>query len=209
MLWGLDSEGNFISSTKASWAITKLFQNKVTHVPSSTTSSTPAPSLTSVVPISGPNTKTDSDAITSKTAELIQKDISRVRSALIDELEKLNSNSSSSLNANEYLHNRLLYLFQKDLLPGIKALILEAKNARDTARPGVVSKKIKWMCWIFLLVINSGMLSYITLFAVNQTEQRQYSWFCTFLVWFAMDVLLVSTMIVFITHFVIPFTIMI
>lgn len=139
-----------------------------------------------------------------KTSALIKLDIERVRSQVIDELEKIERNGFDSHD----LDSRLLYLLQKDLLPGIKAMILESKCNRDSARPTAVSRKSKIISWLFMLVINAAMLFYVALFAMNQTKQRQYSWFCTFLVWFAMEVLIVSTIIVFITHFLIPFTIM-
>ena len=68
---------------------------------------------------------------------------------------------------------RLLFLFQCDLLPGIRGQILESKDIRDNKQQRTVSYYVKVTCWCLLLLSNMGMIYYILLFALNQTEYRQ------------------------------------
>jgi hypothetical protein len=63
---------------------------------------------------------------------------------------------------------RLLYLFQKDLMPGISGQMLESKDRRDELVIKSVSQSAKWLTWIALTLLNVGMLFYIFLFAVSQ-----------------------------------------
>jgi hypothetical protein len=52
------------------------------------------------------------------------------------------------------------------------------------------------------------MLLYILLFAFSQTGPRQSAWFKSFAIWLAMEIIIVSTSIVLISHVFIPIVIM-
>jgi hypothetical protein len=109
----------------------------------------------------------------------------------------------------EYLNEkekskRLLYLFQKDLMPGISGQILEAKDCRDEIIQRGVSRSAKWLTWIALIIWNASMLFYIFLFAVSQEVSRQRAWAQSFGMWLVVEVLLVSSAMVLITHVLIP-----
>ena len=99
---------------------------------------------------------------------------------------------------------RLLFLFQLDLLPGVKGQILESKGLRDNKHKKYVSKYLKMISWTFIVVFNLGMVYYILLFALNQTEFRQDAWFKSFLLWIIADIFIVSTIIVIFNHIYLP-----
>ena len=99
---------------------------------------------------------------------------------------------------------RLLFLFQLDLLPGVKGQILESKGLRDNKQRRYVNKYLKMISWAFVIFLNLGMVYYILLFALNQTEYRQDAWFKSFLLWIIADVFIVSTMMVLFSHIYLP-----
>ncbi len=103
---------------------------------------------------------------------------------------------------------KLLFLFQCDLLPGISGKILDLKGSRDGANVPHVTRRSKIMAWTFLFLMDTGMLFYIFLFALTQTGPRQNAWFQSFALWLVVEILLVSTAIVFFTHILIPSLIM-
>ncbi|RYH12616.1 hypothetical protein EON65_37755 [archaeon] len=105
-------------------------------------------------------------------------------------------------------NRRLLYLFQKDLMPGISGQILENKDNRDQLKLKPVSKTAKNLAWIFLALVNAAMLFYIFLFAVSQDEYRQTAWAKSFAIWLVVEILLVSTCMVLFMHILLPSLIM-
>jgi uncharacterized membrane protein len=109
-----------------------------------------------------------------------------------------------TLRADPMKNKRLLYLFQKDLLPGIHGMILEAKASRDEVILKGSSKQAKLLGWIYLGVINVGMLFYVLLFALTQTTDRQQAWGQSFALWLVAEIFIVGTLIVLIMHVWIP-----
>jgi hypothetical protein len=103
---------------------------------------------------------------------------------------------------------RLLFLFQRDLLPGISGKILESKGQRDNIAVKYVSWQSKLVAWSLLGALNVGMLFYILLFALSQTVHRQGAWALSFALWLVVEVLLVSSSTVLFTHVMIPSLIM-
>ena len=103
---------------------------------------------------------------------------------------------------------RLLYLFQKDLMPGINGMILESKDKRDNMKMKGSSRTAKVMSWIFLASANIGMLFYILLFALSQDSHRQQAWGQSFALWLVVEVLLVSSLAVIIMNVWIPSLVM-
>jgi hypothetical protein len=135
----------------------------------------------------------------------VMLDLQKVRSALSLEIQRF----QFSILTEEERGKRLLYLFQKDLLPGINAMILESKGNRDfVAEANKKEKYQKTLAWIFILGLNSLLLFYIYLFAVAQSSERQDAWFRTFCVWLALEVVLMSTVVVYANHFLIPSLVM-
>ncbi|RYH30188.1 hypothetical protein EON65_05910 [archaeon] len=103
---------------------------------------------------------------------------------------------------------RLLYLFQKDLMPGICGQILESKDMRDNVKVKSVPGLAKTLAWTFLLVMNAVMLFYIYLFAVSQDEYRQTAWAQSFALWLVAEIFLISTCMVLVMNVAIPSVIM-
>eukprot|EP01035_Chromulina_nebulosa_P068384 gene68384-93717_t len=52
------------------------------------------------------------------------------------------------------------------------------------------------------------MLFYVFLFALGQTKYRQDAWFRSFMIWISMEIFVVGTVIVLLTHVVLPSLIM-
>jgi hypothetical protein len=100
---------------------------------------------------------------------------------------------------------RLLYLFQKDLLPGIQGMILESKMNRDNKMIKATSRSAKLLAWFLLSVCNIGMLFYILLFALSQEPHRQEAWGQSFALWLVVEVGIVGSLSVLIMHVLIPF----
>jgi hypothetical protein len=127
----------------------------------------------------------------------------------INEVVQLEERQLTTTNAaNKEIGRKLLFLFQCDLLPGICGKILEAKSSRDSCTVGTVSYAAKIAGWTFLFLMNVGMLFYILLFALTQTGPRQNAWFQSFALWLVVEILMVSTGIVFVTHILIPSLVM-
>ena len=99
---------------------------------------------------------------------------------------------------------RLLFLFIKDLMDGVNGDIVDVKDRVDNARKRRVPLWSKFATWAFLFLTSMGMLFYIYLFAMKQSESRQQSWFTSFVVWLIFDILLVSSGLVLVKHIIVP-----
>jgi hypothetical protein len=107
---------------------------------------------------------------------------------------------------------RLLYLFVKDLSSGVSGEVLSKKAERD----GVVSQRLgggvwwfwKLLGWLFVILMNLGMLFYVYLFAMRQTESRQLAWVQSFVMWLMFDLFIAGTGVVLVTHLLIPLYVM-
>ena len=136
--------------------------------------------------------------------KLIFQDLKNVKKSIDVEAALLRMKKAS----NREIGRRLLFLFQCDLLPGISGKILELKGSRDHPKILHKSTMIKLIGWTTLLVLNVLMLFYILLFAFSQTGSRQSAWFKSFAIWLAMEIIIVSTSIVLLSHIFIPMLIM-
>ncbi len=140
----------------------------------------------------------------SKVQEAITNDLREVRAGLEGEMDFF----KTKLRQDKERGRRLLFLFQRDLLPGINGKILESKNKRESFNQKSVDASSKLLGWIFIVLLNVGMLFYVYLFAMQQTAIRQEAWFKSFLIWLVTEVFFVSTAVVYFTHFVVPSIIM-
>ena len=136
-----------------------------------------------------------------------------VYKAVLNDVKKVKASVDLEMEKSVYLSDKekgrlLMYLFQCDLLPGINGKILETKGKRDQARVQHVSQWVKFVGWGFIILLNSVMLFYIFLFALNQNTNRQEAWFRSFILWLILDIVFVSTAEVFFTHIVVPSMIM-
>ena len=135
----------------------------------------------------------------------VMLDLKKVRTALSLEMQRF----EFSVLSEKERGRRLLYLFQKDLLPGVNAMILESKGKRDfVAEASKVERYQKAFAWVFILTLDVALLFYIFLFAVQQSSARQEAWFNTFIVWLLLEVVLMSTIVVYCNHFLLPSLIM-
>jgi predicted XRE-type DNA-binding protein len=103
---------------------------------------------------------------------------------------------------------RLLFLFQRDLLPGINGEILESKECRENIVLSPVSSQKKMAGWFFLSCLNGGMLFYVFLFALSQDDHHQKAWGRSFAIWLLLEIALISTGMVVFMHIFLPSLIM-
>jgi hypothetical protein len=135
----------------------------------------------------------------------VMLDLQKVRSGLILELQRF----QFSILRESDRGRRLFYLFQKDLMPGLHAMILESKGKRDFITDiQKVEPYQKTIAWLFIIGFNGSLLFYIYLFASRQSVIRQQAWFQTFVIWLALEIFAVSTIVVCVAHIAIPSLIM-
>ena len=144
-----------------------------------------------------------------------QKSKKCVAQVLLSELESVATTVGKerkridAISIHKEKQRRLLYLFQRDLLPGVSGQILHAKvNREDIQLHGVVSTTSKAIVYLLILSSNAAMLFYVFLFALGQTKYRQDAWFRSFMIWISMEIFVVGTVIVLLTHVVLPSLIM-
>lgn len=135
-----------------------------------------------------------------KTQEAVKIHLNEVRSKVAEEVRAL----SEAKMSDRAKGKRLLYLFQRDLLPGINGKILESKTNREKEVEKTVSFNKKVAGWTYLILLNASMLFYIFLFALAQSSMRQRAWLQSFLTWLVMEIFFVGTVVVYLTHIVIP-----
>jgi hypothetical protein len=146
---------------------------------------------------------TSATAVTG-VAERVLLDLKSVHTSLLSEEQYESEHKRSSREKGK----RLLFLFQRDLLPGVSGKILESKGQRDNIAVQQVSWEAKVAGWAFIGLLDVGMLFYILLFAVGQTRHRQGAWALSFAVWLVVEILFVSSVMVIVTHVFIPSLIM-
>jgi sugar lactone lactonase YvrE len=137
----------------------------------------------------------------------IAKSLQQELSSLYDQLEK-EKIKFELLKTETAKSKRLLFLFQKDLIPGITGEILESKEQRDNVVLQPVSSQMKMIGWIFLGGMDLGMLFYVFLFAVSQDSHRQVAWGRSLGIYLFLDIVLISTLMVIFMHVLLPSLIM-
>lgn len=134
------------------------------------------------------------------TKELVSADLAQIRQTLQNEFQMLTSSTKTMSQKSE----RMMYLFQRDLMPAVSGQILDAKQNRDASQVAYVSAPKKLLGWLYVVTINLCMLFYILLFAIQESPSRQGAWFKSFCIWLVMDIFLICTMVVVVTHIAIP-----
>ncbi len=118
------------------------------------------------------------------------------------------SSTSVVLRSERARTKRLLYLFQRDLIPGISGEILDNKDQRDNVTLTPVSRNKKMLGWLVLTLLDAGMLFYVFLFAVSQDSHSQSAWGQSLAVWLLLEVVVVSTSICVVMHVLLPSLVM-
>jgi hypothetical protein len=149
------------------------------------------------------------DVVTSAlvNSQSISKSLQQELAAIYNRLEK-EKVKFELLKTETVKSKRLLFLFQKDLIPGITGEILESKEQRDNVILEPVSARMKVIGWIFLGGLNLGMLFYVFLFAVSQDSHRQIAWGRSLGIYLLLDIVLISTVMVIFMHVLLPSLIM-
>lgn len=141
---------------------------------------------------------------------MIIEELKDVHATLTEECQHLQQQAIQTDSIPIYItdhdrNKRLLFLFQRDLLPGISGQILETKDKRDDQTlVSAVWWGWKYAAWFYLIAQNLGMIFYVLLFALSQTEQRQDAWVRSFIIWLIMEVIVISTAMVLLMHIMLP-----
>ena len=104
--------------------------------------------------------------------------------------------------------NRIFYLFMRDMIPKNAVKFLELKTFRDNHEYEPQCKDVKFKAWVFVTSVFAVYLAYLVQFSLLQPVQRQIAWLITFGIWIAFDLLIVSSLITYITHIFLPSMIM-
>ena len=130
---------------------------------------------------------------------LIMKDLLSVRKRAAQEIAYFELPHLSNKSRGE----RLINLFQQDMLPGLSAQIVETSGSgKKLVTP--VSYWKKALGWLVIVCMNAAMLFYVYLYAMTQPEEQQDAWFKSFIIWIIMDTIVVATLQVYVKNIVIP-----
>jgi hypothetical protein len=143
-----------------------------------------------------------SNTIQHSVEDVIRDEMKEIQNDLIK--EKIRFRHSLLQQTEKMKMKRLLFLFQKDLIPGISGEILDSKDQRDHVVLSPVSAWKKGFAWCFLGMANLGMLFYVFLFAVSQDSHHQSAWGKSFGLWLLLDIVLVSSATVVFMHIFLP-----
>jgi hypothetical protein len=165
-------------------------------------------------------TPTDEDTRRVEVTEDLMKELSRMRREVFLEYEWFKSeaegegegegdqNFQRAKARRNRRRKRMMYLFLKDLSDGVCGDVMTSKVQRDSMSMSMKFNRVPWfwkfMCWGFVLLMLSGMLFYVFLFAMKQTHSRQSAWFRSFLMWVIFEIFVSSTGMVVLFHLLIP-----
>lgn len=133
----------------------------------------------------------------------IAADMKLVRNAIESEL--------ATLYQDEWLKrqgNRLFYLFIRDMIPKNATKFLEMKTFRDNQEYEPQCKEVKFKAWVFVTSVFTAYIAYLVQFTLLQPLERQIAWLITFGIWIGFDLLIVSSLVTYITHVFLPSMIM-
>jgi hypothetical protein len=106
--------------------------------------------------------------------------------------------------AEDTKRKRLNLLFMKDLLDGVNGMILDHKDRCDNEMKDQVEGWKKFLASFILIISSIGMLTYVYLFAMRQSTNRQHAWFNSFQIWLFFEIFVISTGLVLVEHVIIP-----
>jgi hypothetical protein len=150
------------------------------------------------------------DETHSTVQQNLAKELAVVRKDVFKEYRWLKEGDVSTEACLEAKRLRMLYLFVKDLSSGVSGEVLSKKAQRDglTKRMGGVWWFWKFLGWLFVILMNLGMLLYVYLFAMRQTQSRQLARVQSFVTWLIFDLFIAGTGVVLVTHLLIPLYVM-
>ncbi len=181
-LWGLDEDGHFHQS-----------HHQSAKVSSEITSAANGGLLTRLKSlVTKKNTQLVSD--------MIHSELESIEKAILDEKYRFKYEFLSEKEKGK----RLLFLFQRDLMPGINGQILESKDKREDVMVKGTSRSAKILGWCFIALLDAAMLFYVLLFALSQDTHKQKAWGQSFALWLVLEILVISSFAVMLTHVLIP-----
>jgi hypothetical protein len=123
----------------------------------------------------------------------------------LEKTRKLFSVEYSGLNFCDNKSSYIINSFQRDLLPEMSNLVLKSKGIRDMdVRPPTAPAWQRHVACAYVLSSQLAIMFYLFLFATQQSEERQKTWFRIFLVWVVVEVFILATVVVLISDVFVP-----
>jgi hypothetical protein len=135
----------------------------------------------------------------------------RIKEEVSHEVDQFQALGTITKDSDLLKRKRLLFLFVRDLLDGMSGEVFSNKQNHETVltlKTTRVSWESKLMTWMFIFLMNFGMLFYVYLFAMTQTHARQSAWFQSFVIWLLFEIFLSSTGMVIFFHLLIPLSVL-
>lgn len=107
-------------------------------------------------------------------------------------------------NSEVAISQKLMYLFQYDLLPPVTSRILDTKHNRDILHLTPVHALTQQCILMALLLFNAGMLGYVLYFGADARFYLQSAWARSFALYLFIDVIFTSTIFVCFFHMLLP-----
>jgi hypothetical protein len=162
---------------------------------------------------------TNSDAFQAETLKDLMRELSHIRGEVSREyngLKRLSLKDNNDITDGSSQvdrvqlekRRRILFLFVKDLSSGVSKDALSSKSERDSSLKMKALTGVSLMemisAWVFVVLMNCGLLFYVYLFAMRQTHSRQSAWFQSFVMWLLFEVTVSSTGLVVLSHLLLP-----
>jgi hypothetical protein len=162
---------------------------------------------------------TNSDAFQAETLKDLMRELSHIRGEVSREyngLKRLSLKDNNDITDGSSQvdrvqlekRRRILFLFVKDLSSGVSKDALSSKSERDSSLKMKALTGVSLMemisAWVFVVLMNGGLLFYVYLFAMRQTHSRQSAWFQSFVMWLLFEVTVSSTGLVVLSHLLLP-----
>ena len=90
-------------------------------------------------------------------------------------------------------------------MAGLQGELIEKKSLQGSQhKREPINQLAKVAGYVVIILLDLFMLLYILLFALNQTGERQSAWLYSFLIWLALEVFVVSTLVMIMSEFIVP-----
>ena len=145
-----------------------------------------------------------------RSSALTQRHGSNVFSDILSDIAHVLASAERETNrlkslSNTQIGQQLLVLLRDDLLTDTESKIVEKKSRRlDSTRQTSVSALSKRVGYLLFAFVDMCLLLYIALFGVRQSEARQTAWLYSFFIWLALEVVVISTLVVMLSEVIVP-----
>jgi hypothetical protein len=130
---------------------------------------------------------------------MLSSDLQTVQAATASEIAIISQLPTSTARA-----QRLMFLFQQDLMMGIPGEVVTRTAYQLPTHSSHVSELVRNGLWLFVALFNVLLTIYIFFFGWSKGYFLQSLWARTFLIWLLLDVIFVQSLLILWTQFLIP-----